>query len=175
MSYIGGFPHLLEPQDFIDPNCTKGIQWIWFVLRECAVSPKEITAVTMGLISTVVWIMFAIPQIVENYRRGIPDQAISPFLLLCFIIGDSLSLTGCFLTNQLVLQVSFLFVLFVSFYKFFRRSLLCTVFFVILSKLFNSLTTRPNTKSCLRVSSLLSNADHIANHSAHASFPFRFW
>ncbi len=59
----------------------------------------------MGLISTVIWIIFAIPQIVENYRKGIPDQAVSPFLLLFFIVGDTLNLIGCLLTHQLPLQV----------------------------------------------------------------------
>ncbi|VDM34232.1 unnamed protein product [Hydatigera taeniaeformis] len=90
----------------IDVNCTDGIRWIWVVFRQCAVSPQEIVAVTFGLLSTTIWVVFAVPQIVENCRKGIPDQAVSPFLLLCFLVGDTVNLAGCIFVHQLPLQVS---------------------------------------------------------------------
>ncbi|VDL25818.1 unnamed protein product [Hymenolepis diminuta] len=89
----------------IDVNCTQGVQWIWTVFRECAVTPKEITAVSFGLISAFIWIVFAFPQIIENCRKGIPDQALSPIMLLCFILGDTINLLGCIFVHQLPLQV----------------------------------------------------------------------
>lgn len=91
----------------IDANCTDGIQWIWVVFRQCAVSPQEIVAVTLGLLSTTIWVVFAVPQIVENCRKGIPDQAVSPFLLACFLVGDTVNLVGCIFVHQLPLQVSY--------------------------------------------------------------------
>lgn len=91
----------------IDANCTDGIQWIWVVFRQCAVSPQEIVAVTFGLLSTTIWLVFSIPQIVENCRKGIPDQAVSPFLLACFLVGDTVNLVGCIFVHQLPLQVSY--------------------------------------------------------------------
>ncbi|VDD80692.1 unnamed protein product [Mesocestoides corti] len=105
MSSPGFPPYLRNDSVPIDFNCTQGIQWVWVILRQCAVSPKEIAGVSLGLLSAVVWIVFLIPQIVENYRKGIPDKAISPTLLACFIIGDSFNLVGCLLTHQLPLQV----------------------------------------------------------------------
>uniref|UniRef100_A0A5K3ESM8 PQ-loop repeat family protein / transmembrane family protein n=1 Tax=Mesocestoides corti TaxID=53468 RepID=A0A5K3ESM8_MESCO len=104
MSSPGFPPYLRNDSVPIDFNCTQGIQWVWVILRQCAVSPKEIAGVSLGLLSAVVWIVFLIPQIVENYRKGIPDKAISPTLLACFIIGDSFNLVGCLLTHQLPLQ-----------------------------------------------------------------------
>ncbi|EUB59799.1 PQ-loop repeat-containing protein 2 [Echinococcus granulosus] len=53
----------------IKANCTDGIQWIWIVFRQCAVSPQEIVAVTFGLLSATIWVVFAVPQIVENCRK----------------------------------------------------------------------------------------------------------
>lgn len=107
-------PMLRDDPTPIDVNCTQGIQWIWIVFRECAVTPKEITAVTFGLISAVIWIIFAIPQIIENYRKGIPDQALSPILLLCFLMGDTVNLLGCIFVHQLPLQVKILSSYFIS-------------------------------------------------------------
>lgn len=90
----------------IDVNCTQGVQWIWIVFRECAVTPKEITAVSFGLISAFIWIVFAFPQIIENCRKGIPDQALSPIMLFCFMLGDTINLLGCIFVHQLPLQVT---------------------------------------------------------------------
>ncbi|VDN95932.1 unnamed protein product [Rodentolepis nana] len=95
---------LVDPTP-IDNNCTQGIQWIWIVFRQCAVTPKEITAVSFGLISACIWIVFAFPQIVENCRKGIPDQALSPIMLICFLMGDAINLLGCIFVHQLPLQV----------------------------------------------------------------------
>ncbi|KAM7536023.1 hypothetical protein Aperf_G00000099217 [Anoplocephala perfoliata] len=89
----------------IDNNCTQGVQWIWTIFRMCAVTPKEITAVSFGLLSTCIWLVIALPQIIENCRKGIPDQAVSPILLLCFLMGDVVNLLGCIFVHQLPLQV----------------------------------------------------------------------
>ncbi|VDK39442.1 unnamed protein product [Taenia asiatica] len=78
----------------IDANCTDGIQWIWVVFRQCAVSPQEIVAVTLGLLSTTIWVVFAVPQIVENCRK----------------VGDTVNLVGCIFVHQLPLQTNVLIV-----------------------------------------------------------------
>lgn len=99
---------LLNPNDEPIPdnfNCTEGVQWIWIVLRQCAISPREVIAVVFGFISVLVWIVFAIPQIIENFRKGIPDQALSPVMLTCFFVGDFINFIGCVFVHQLPLQV----------------------------------------------------------------------
>lgn len=90
----------------IDTNCTQGVQWIWTIFQLCTVTPKEITAVSFGLLSTCIWLVIAFPQIIENCRKGIPDQAVSPILLLCFLMGDTVNLLGCIFVHLLTLQVN---------------------------------------------------------------------
>ncbi|GAA48565.1 Lysosomal amino acid transporter 1 [Clonorchis sinensis] len=87
-------------------NCTYGVQWIWYVMGQCVVDARGMVAIACGLVSLFSWIMGGLPQIVENFRTGIPDQALSPFLILFWTFGDSINLVGCLLTHQLILQVA---------------------------------------------------------------------
>ncbi|TGZ65391.1 hypothetical protein CRM22_005875 [Opisthorchis felineus] len=87
-------------------NCTYGVQWIWYVMGQCVVDTRGMVAIACGLVSLFAWIMSGLPQIVENFRTGIPDQALSPFLILFWTFGDSTNLIGCLLTHQLILQVA---------------------------------------------------------------------
>ncbi|KAM3181321.1 hypothetical protein ACTXT7_014595 [Hymenolepis weldensis] len=96
----------------IDVNCTEGVQWIWTVFRECAVTSKEITAVSFGLISAFIWVVFAFPQIIENCRKGIPDQALSPIMLFCFILGDTVIMAAIGVTSDLIQISQFLYYMF---------------------------------------------------------------
>ncbi|KAF5403850.1 hypothetical protein PHET_02736 [Paragonimus heterotremus] len=85
-------------------NCTYGIQWIWVFMGQCVMDTRGMVAMVCGFICLAAWIINGVPQMVENFRTGIPDQAMSPFLLLFWTLGDVSSLIGCILTHQLVLQ-----------------------------------------------------------------------
>ncbi|KAA3682207.1 uncharacterized protein DEA37_0014167 [Paragonimus westermani] len=85
-------------------NCTYGIQWIWVFMGQCVMDTRGLIAMVCGFICLAAWIINGVPQMVENFRTGIPDQAMSPFLLLFWTLGDVSSLIGCILTHQLVLQ-----------------------------------------------------------------------
>ncbi|CAL8079922.1 unnamed protein product [Calicophoron daubneyi] len=88
-----------------DPNCTHGIQWIWAFMGQCVIDTRDMIAMLCGFISLCAWIINGIPQIVENFRSGIPDKALSPFMLMFWFLGDICNFIGCALTHQLILQI----------------------------------------------------------------------
>ncbi|VDK85874.1 unnamed protein product [Dibothriocephalus latus] len=89
----------------LEAECPGGLDWAWESLGECVVNARDKVSIAFGVLSIVCWFIFGIPQIVTNCMKKIPDQAVSPFLLFFWILGDSLNFTGAFLTNQLFLQV----------------------------------------------------------------------
>nr|VZI41087.1 unnamed protein product [Spirometra erinaceieuropaei] len=126
---------------------------MWVVFRQCATSPAEITAVTMGMISVIAWMLNGIPQIIENYRKGIPDQAVSLFLLIFWAIGDSLSFAGGVLTHQLVLQVV------VAFYSIVNDTILLGQYFFYRSRHKQLLEAIPNDMETLLPSDSANDAE----------------
>lgn len=91
-------------------NCSHGVQWIWLIMGQCVVDTKGLVAMSFGLLSLVCWIIVSLPQIIENCRSGIADQAISPSMLMFWLSGDLLNLIGGLLAHQLALQVRLIFV-----------------------------------------------------------------
>lgn len=90
----------------LEENCPGGLDWAWYGLGECIRTTRDKVSVAFGVLSIASWFMFGFPQIYENCVRKIPDAAVSIYLLLFWLLGDSLNFIGGFLTNQLFLQVS---------------------------------------------------------------------
>lgn len=90
----------------LEAECLGGLDWAWYGLGECIRSSGDKVSIAFGVLSIVAWFLFGLPQIVENFRSKIPDAAVSIFLLIFWLLGDSLNLIGAFLTYQLFLQVN---------------------------------------------------------------------
>ncbi|XP_064643147.1 lysosomal amino acid transporter 1 homolog isoform X1 [Lineus longissimus] len=86
-------------------NCTAGVQWIFTVLGQCVLTDREYASVMCGLGSTLISTVNGIPQIYTNCAQGIPDKALSIYLLLQWFSGDALNLIGCFLSKQTLVQI----------------------------------------------------------------------
>ncbi|KAK4473879.1 hypothetical protein MN116_003208 [Schistosoma mekongi] len=101
---LGVSPNMscLEPAD---SNCTYGIHWIWVSMGLCVMDAKGGIALFCGILCLFIWIAVGIPQIIENFRTGIADKALSLGFLFFWTFGDILNLIGCFLTHQLIMQI----------------------------------------------------------------------
>ncbi|XP_060623616.2 lysosomal amino acid transporter 1 homolog [Anolis sagrei] len=85
--------------------CLNGTPWIWHLLEECVGNAWEYWSVVIGLISIVCFLFAALPQLYVAYQNGKVDQALSLGFLLCWIAGDLTNFIGCYLTNQLPIQI----------------------------------------------------------------------
>ncbi|XP_059678659.1 lysosomal amino acid transporter 1 homolog isoform X2 [Gavia stellata] len=85
--------------------CINGTPWIWHLLEECVENAWEYWSVVIGLISIVCFLFAALPQIYVACQNGRVDQALSLGFLLCWIAGDLTNFIGCYLTNQLPIQI----------------------------------------------------------------------
>lgn len=85
--------------------CLNGTPWIWQLLEECVVNAWEYWSVVIGLLSIVCFLFAALPQLYVAYQNGRVDQALSLGFLLCWIAGDLTNFIGCYLTNQLPIQI----------------------------------------------------------------------
>uniref|UniRef100_A0A0X3P7Y8 Lysosomal amino acid transporter 1 homolog n=2 Tax=Schistocephalus solidus TaxID=70667 RepID=A0A0X3P7Y8_SCHSO len=88
----------------LEVDCPGGLAWAWYGLGECIRTPRDKVSVAFGVLSIVAWFMFGFPQMITNCIKKIPDEAVSPWLLVFWLAGDSLNFVGTFLTNQLFLQ-----------------------------------------------------------------------
>ncbi|VDQ14136.1 unnamed protein product [Trichobilharzia regenti] len=100
-----GLPSNMSDLIPADGNCTDGIHWIWISMGQCVMDARGGVALFCGFVCLLLWIAVGIPQIVENFRTGIPDKALSPGFLVLWTSGDVCNLIGCFLTHQLIMQV----------------------------------------------------------------------
>ena len=91
----------------LEEECPGGIDWAWYGLGECIRTIRDKVSIAFGIMSIICWVIFGFPQIIENCRSKIPDTAVSLFLLVFWLVGDSLNFIGSFLTNQLFLQVKY--------------------------------------------------------------------
>ncbi|XP_028930713.1 lysosomal amino acid transporter 1 homolog isoform X1 [Ornithorhynchus anatinus] len=85
--------------------CENGTAWIWHLLEECVDNAWEYWSVILGLISIICFLFAALPQLYVAYRNGKVDEALSLSFLLCWIAGDLTNFIGCYLTNQLPIQI----------------------------------------------------------------------
>ncbi|VUZ39044.1 unnamed protein product [Hymenolepis diminuta] len=88
----------------LEAECPGGVDWAFYVLGECIRNSRDKVSIAFGILAICAWLLFALPQIIENYRKKIPDAAVSEFLLIFWILGDSLNFIGALMTNQLFFQ-----------------------------------------------------------------------
>ncbi|CAH8827240.1 unnamed protein product [Trichobilharzia szidati] len=100
-----GLPSNMSDLIPADGNCTDGIHWIWISMGQCVMDARGGVALFCGFVCLIIWIAVGIPQIVENFRTGIPDKALSLGFLVLWTSGDVCNLIGCFLTHQLIMQI----------------------------------------------------------------------
>jgi len=86
------------------PCQTGYIVWIYDVFADCIVTKKERTSFYIGLLSSVIWIISAFPQILTTYKIK-KVEGISPFLFSCLFIADIMSLIGNLLTGGIASQI----------------------------------------------------------------------
>lgn len=87
------------------PLCVNGTPWILYLLEECVQNMWEYWSVVIGLISMFCFLLSTVPQAYEAYRNGNVEEAMSFGFLLFLVSGDLSSLMGCYLTNQLPIQI----------------------------------------------------------------------
>ena len=85
--------------------CEGGIEWIYDAFNDCIVSTSDKWSFAIGLISNIVWVISAIPEIYTICRTKNVD-GISPFLFSFLVTGDVLSLIGNILTGGLATQIT---------------------------------------------------------------------
>ncbi|KAG2462431.1 LAAT1 protein, partial [Polypterus senegalus] len=85
--------------------CMNGTPWIFYVLEECVETVWEYYSIIIGLISMACFLLAILPQLYESYRNGRADEALSQGFLLCLLGGDLNNFAGCYLTNQLPIQL----------------------------------------------------------------------
>ncbi|MBN3299725.1 LAAT1 protein, partial [Amia calva] len=85
--------------------CVNGTPWILYVFQECVDNIWEYCSVVIGLLSMLCFLLSTLPQVYEAYRHGKVEQAVSMGFLLFLLSGDLSNFAGCYLTNQLPIQI----------------------------------------------------------------------
>ncbi|XP_055003678.1 LOW QUALITY PROTEIN: lysosomal amino acid transporter 1 homolog [Boleophthalmus pectinirostris] len=87
------------------PLCENGTPWILYLLEECVDNIWEYLSVVIGLVSMFCFLLSTLPQVYVAYRNGKVEEAMSFGFLLFLFSGDLTNFAGCYLTNQLPIQV----------------------------------------------------------------------
>ncbi|KAJ8410752.1 hypothetical protein AAFF_G00187090 [Aldrovandia affinis] len=87
------------------PLCVNGTPWILYLFEECVENVWEYSSVVIGLISMFCFLLSTLPQVYEAYRNGKVEEAMSTGFLLFLLSGDLSNFAGCYLTNQLPIQI----------------------------------------------------------------------
>ncbi|XP_006002213.1 lysosomal amino acid transporter 1 homolog [Latimeria chalumnae] len=85
--------------------CVNGTPWIWHLFEECAENMWEHWSVVIGVVSIFCFLFAALPQLYVAHKNGKVDQALSIGFLLCWLGGDLTNVVGCYLTNQMPIQL----------------------------------------------------------------------
>ncbi|XP_015216402.1 lysosomal amino acid transporter 1 homolog [Lepisosteus oculatus] len=85
--------------------CVNGTPWVLYLLNECVDNTWEYWSVVIGLVSMLCFLLSTLPQVYEAYRHGRVEQAVSLGFLLFLLSGDLSNFVGCYLTNQLPIQI----------------------------------------------------------------------
>ena len=85
--------------------CEPGaIRWIEVAFNDCIVTSRDKVSFAVGLISNVVFLVSAVPQIVMNFKTKSVDGQSILFLLL-LLIGSVFNLVGVLVTKGLITQI----------------------------------------------------------------------
>ncbi|KAG9338727.1 hypothetical protein JZ751_025396 [Albula glossodonta] len=87
------------------PLCVNGTPWILYLFEECVENVWEYSSVVIGLVSMFCFLLSTLPQVYEAYRNGKVEEAMSMGFLLFLFSGDLSNFAGCYLTNQLPIQI----------------------------------------------------------------------
>lgn len=85
--------------------CEPGyVEWIKVIFGDCVITVKDKVAFSVGLLSNVLWILSAAPQIRRNFKNKRVDGQ-SPFFFGLLFCGDVLSLIGLFIIGGIATQI----------------------------------------------------------------------
>ncbi|CAL5225418.1 g8232 [Coccomyxa viridis] len=87
-------------------SCSHGANpWIEKYFKDCVYTYQDLSGFSLGMASILFWLVAQMPQIISNFRNQ-SAEALSPYFLAEWLLGDTCNLIGCLLTgNQLVTQV----------------------------------------------------------------------
>jgi uncharacterized protein with PQ loop repeat len=71
---------------------------------ECIITVQQQCGFWLGILSTVIWMIAQIPQVVLNCRAG-SVTGVSPAFLICIVVGDVSNLIGIFVVGGLTTQI----------------------------------------------------------------------
>lgn len=85
--------------------CDPGaIHWIEVAFNDCIVTSRDKVSFAVGLVSNIVFLFSAIPQIIMNFKtKSVEGQ--SPFFLLLLLVGSVFNLVGVLVTKGLITQI----------------------------------------------------------------------
>lgn len=85
--------------------CDEGaIKWIEDVFDDCIITARDKWSFAIGLISTVIFLVSSIPQIVLNFKEKKVDGQ-SPFFFSLLFCGSASNLIGVLITHGLITQI----------------------------------------------------------------------
>lgn len=85
--------------------CEPGaIHWIEVAFNDCIVTPRDKWSFAVGLISNIVFLVSAFPQIFMNFKTKRVDGQ-SPFFFALLLIGSICNLVGVLVTKGLITQI----------------------------------------------------------------------
>eukprot|EP01012_Entosiphon_sulcatum_P027563 TRINITY_DN33226_c0_g1_i1.p1 TRINITY_DN33226_c0_g1~~TRINITY_DN33226_c0_g1_i1.p1 ORF type:complete len:248 (+),score=46.53 TRINITY_DN33226_c0_g1_i1:190-933(+) len=85
-------------------GCPCGVRWIWSSFHECVVTVSQRIGFGVGTLSGALWIMALLPQIFENHQKK-AVEGLSLAMLLLFILGDVMNISGAVLADQTTNQI----------------------------------------------------------------------
>lgn len=85
--------------------CDEGaIKWIEDVFDDCIITARDKWSFAIGLISTVIFLVSSLPQIILNFKEKKVDGQ-SPFFFSLLFCGSASNLIGVFITHGLITQI----------------------------------------------------------------------
>ncbi|OHT04118.1 PQ loop repeat family protein [Tritrichomonas foetus] len=86
-------------------SCGPGaIKWIENVFNDCIITTRDKWSFAIGLISSVVFLVSSLPQIILNFKEKKVDGQ-SPFFFSLLFLASILNIIGVFITKGLITQI----------------------------------------------------------------------
>jgi uncharacterized protein with PQ loop repeat len=87
-----------------DPGTSTCIHWKYEYFGECIITAAQQAGFWLGLLSTIIWMIAQIPQVVLNFRTG-RVVGVSSAFLVCLVVGDVSNLIGIIVMRGLTTQI----------------------------------------------------------------------
>ncbi|DBA67374.1 hypothetical protein WJX79_009569 [Trebouxia sp. C0005] len=81
----------------------------WFIelyFLDCVYNARDLAGFTFGMASIVCWLVAQVPQFITNIKRQRAD-ALSPWFLAEWLLGDTCNLIGCLMTGNQLATVTY--------------------------------------------------------------------